>query len=457
MCFICGADECGFDYSLSIGTIHNRVTAAVEKAREINQTQDLSSIGVAFNTPLQPQIEFLKLCPAYVTDEATKLRQFFKDHSKSTVKKIVEVVEPHLHPDQKVDIGIDYLSATVKDISTDVFKNLINYLTKVFAIEFDYSDTPHKYGCYRFTDTLQSPVNGLKVYYKLNVSGTYTIALICPGKSLRPLMTTDIFEFIIRAKSLYCLRFTRIDIRLDDYRKRVSFGYLHRLAVRGDVAGAQKRLYMNGGVIGDKGDSKSESMYLGSKRQQLNVYNADFLHNIDAYRWEGRFRENRCLSIIDFISNNYEDFTDNPRSQLAFLLQYLGNKVLAIAKFIKRNGDKKQSISRFERYPFYQSLLDDVGELDPELLKVEPEPKLNTYEFVRKSFDWLNKQVFKRIQLLIQSFGKSFFLEIFEDCLDSASKRFTNADYIRLVDTKLFIDDIKSCSLSVFYRSLIPN
>lgn len=36
-----------FDYSLSIGTIHNRVTAAVEKARQINQNQDLSSIDVA--------------------------------------------------------------------------------------------------------------------------------------------------------------------------------------------------------------------------------------------------------------------------------------------------------------------------------------------------------------------------------------------------------------------------
>ena len=36
-----------FDYSISIGTIHNRVTAAVEKARQINQTQDLSSIDVA--------------------------------------------------------------------------------------------------------------------------------------------------------------------------------------------------------------------------------------------------------------------------------------------------------------------------------------------------------------------------------------------------------------------------
>lgn len=36
-----------FDYSISIGTIHNRVTAAVAKARQINQSQDLSSIDVA--------------------------------------------------------------------------------------------------------------------------------------------------------------------------------------------------------------------------------------------------------------------------------------------------------------------------------------------------------------------------------------------------------------------------
>ena len=35
-----------FDYSVCIGTIHNRVMTAVEKARNINQNQDLSSIKV---------------------------------------------------------------------------------------------------------------------------------------------------------------------------------------------------------------------------------------------------------------------------------------------------------------------------------------------------------------------------------------------------------------------------
>ena len=36
-----------FDYSLSMGTIHNRVQGAVQTARKINQAQDLSSIDVA--------------------------------------------------------------------------------------------------------------------------------------------------------------------------------------------------------------------------------------------------------------------------------------------------------------------------------------------------------------------------------------------------------------------------
>ena len=36
-----------FDYSLSLGTVHNRVIEAIQKARNINQAQDLSSIEVA--------------------------------------------------------------------------------------------------------------------------------------------------------------------------------------------------------------------------------------------------------------------------------------------------------------------------------------------------------------------------------------------------------------------------
>ena len=419
----------------------------------------LAERGGRSNTPQIPQTDFLKLCPAYVSDEVATYRYFLTNYSTSTVKnnkkKEVEIVHPLVTKKPIVDIGLDYLMGMIKNISTDVFTRLCKYLSDVFEVELDYSDEPKHHGNYRFEERLTSPVNGLKIFYKLNLSGTYTLALICPGKSLRPLPTADIFEFMTRVMSVFKCKFTRIDVRLDDYRKRVSFGYLHRLAVRGDVAGAQKRLYMNGGLVSDKGNSKSESMYLGSKRQQLNIYNADFLHDIDAYRWEGRFREKRCTNICNFIVDNYDEFSNDPDSQLLFLLQYLGNMVLNIAKFIKRNGDKKQAISRFKRHPFYQSLLDDVGELDPEILKIEPDPKLNTVEFVRQSFDWLNRTCFKRIQLLIQAFGKKFFYRVFDGCLANAADRFNSSDYIRMRDVMLFFDDIALESHETFYKELV--
>ena len=419
----------------------------------------LAERGGRSNTPQIPQKDFCKYHLAMLSDEIVTYRYFLTNYSTSTVKnnkkKEVEIIHPLVIKKPIVDIGIDYLMGMIKNISTEVFSNLCKYLSNVFQVELDYSDEPKHHGNYRFEEQLTSPVNGLKIFYKLNLSGTYTLALICPGKSLRPLSKTDIFEFIIRVMSVFKCKFTRIDVRLDDYRKRVSFGYLHRLAVRGDVAGAQKRLYMTGGIVGDKGSAKSESMYLGSKRQQLNVYNADFLHEIDAYRWEGRFREKRCTDICNFIVENYHDLSDNQDSQLMFILQYLGNKVLNIAKFIKRNGDKKQAISRFKRHAFYQSLLDDVGELDPEILKIEPDPKLNTVEFVRQSFDWLNRTCFKRIQLLIQAFGKKFFYRVFDSCLSNAADRFNSSDYIRMRDVMMFFDDIALESHETFHNELV--
>jgi hypothetical protein len=35
-----------FDYTISIGTVHNQVGEAVQKARKINQSEDLSPIEV---------------------------------------------------------------------------------------------------------------------------------------------------------------------------------------------------------------------------------------------------------------------------------------------------------------------------------------------------------------------------------------------------------------------------
>ncbi len=38
-----------FDYPISVATVHNRVNSVVEKAQEINKSQDLSGIKVGLN------------------------------------------------------------------------------------------------------------------------------------------------------------------------------------------------------------------------------------------------------------------------------------------------------------------------------------------------------------------------------------------------------------------------
>ena len=272
---------------------------------------------------------------------------------------------------------------------------------------------------------------------------TYTVAFIAPGKSLRPLSSLQVIEFIIRSVLVYKLRYTAIDLKFDDFEKRVDPIYLWQLAMDGDVAGTKKYFFASSGTVGDRGVHQADTLYLGSNRNQSRIYNAEVVHDIPAYRWETRFREYKCTTIIDYIIGNFDDFDTDVDRQIAKLHQYFANKILNVSKFIKRNGDKKQSISRFERYEFYQSLFDAIGELDKIILKDPPQPKLNTTEFLCKSFDWLNKQVFKRLHLIKSTFGSDAFHFLLDICLASASGRYKKSDFILSDHVKSFIDSIK--------------
>ena len=359
-----------------------------------------------------------------------------------------ERVTSELHQEilSKVDIGIDYLMGNIRLTRTE-FSRFLAYVCSSFKIELDFREESITHGRYRFTHQAVSPINGLKLFYKLLPTGKVLVAFICPGKSLRPLSFYDVVCFITRLVSAYNAKFTRIDIRLDDYVRRVSIKYLEHLAESGDVAGVSKYKGINSGAIGDEGDSNSRSLYLGSKRRILNIYNAEFMHGIPADRWEGRFREDRASNIANYIADNIDDFVDDPTEMLVHLLQYCGNKVLDIAKFIDRKGNKSQAISKFKRYDFYQSLLDDVGELDPALLKDEPKPKLNAYQFVTQTFDWLNRQVFKRLAMMESCFGSALFDTIYNRCLSNALDNFNKVDMIRENDTREFIDLAKQHNL----------
>lgn len=329
-------------------------------------------------------------------------------------------------------INCDYLQGvgTVYDIKqVEAFKALIEsqFKTKLPIQHPSY----FKSGIHIYDHVADCPITKIKfcyiedtVYEGGNYSSTYRYMFSIPGTPLRSVHPESWMTFVVRASEVYKAKFTRFDVRVNDYKRRVDLKKLVKLAKSGDVARVQQFMHIEAGAIGQK-DTIS-TVYFGSKRRQLIIHNAEFLHDLNCDRWEARFREVRAKECVRYIINNFDIESDEDiLVQINNVLRYLGNKAVKIVDFVKRKGDKAQGLKRYRRYSFFTSLLKDIGEVD--LLPPIRDPKLNAIEFVQKSFDWFNRQVFKRFALLEQIF-KTNFPYIIQICMNLASERFDRDD-----------------------------
>ena len=331
-----------------------------------------------------------------------------------------------------VVINCDYLQGlgTASDIKqVQAFKALIEsqFKTKLSVRHPSY----FKSGIHIYDHVAECPITHIKfcyvediVYQGDSYSSTYRYMFAIPGTPLRSIHPESWLTFVVRASEVYRAKFTRFDVRVDDYKRRVQIKKLVKLAKSGDVARVQQFMHIEAGAIGQS-DTIS-TVYFGSKRRQLIIHNAEFLHDLNCDRWEARFREVRAKECVRYIIDNFNiDSSENILVQINNILRYLGNKALKIVDFVKRKGDKTQGIKRYRRYNFFTSLLKDIGEVD--LLPPIRDPKLNAIEFIQKSFNWFNRQVFKRFALLEQIF-KTNFPYVIQMCMNIATERFDNDD-----------------------------
>ena len=341
--------------------------------------------------------------------------------------------EKNLNEDNcNVVINCDYLQGvgTLHDIKqVQAFKALIEsqFKTKLSVRHPSY----FKSGIHIYDHVAECPITKIKfcyiediVYEGNSYSSTYRYMFAIPGTPLRSVHPESWMTFVVRVSEVYRAKFTRFDVRVDDYKRRVDLKKLVKLAKSGDVARVQQFMHIEAGAIGQK-DTIS-TVYFGSKRRQLIIHNAEFLHDLKCDRWEARFREVRAKECVRYIVDNFDiDSSKDVLVKINNVLRYLGNKALKIVDFVKRKGDKAQGIKRYRRYNFFTSLLKDISELD--LLPPIRDPKLNAIEFIQKSFNWFNRQVFKRFALLEQIF-KTNFPYILQMCMNIASERFDNDD-----------------------------
>lgn len=383
------------------------------------RTERASAVRGCSNTPLTPRTQ---------KKRALQKLNLSAKSSKGFSPQSIET-EHQSSPVKGIDISIDYLMGMAR-LSPLQLQPFIDYLQQSFDFAFEYQPIAKYHGKYLFRNQLISPVNGIKIYYNDNgyLSDTsITLALIIPGTPLRTVSLTDIVQIVHKLDVEFRVKFTRIDVRFDDHKMRVGAYELWELVKQGDIAGSRKYKFISSGIAGDNGEIYSDAIYLGSKRRILNIYNANFLHGIPAIRWEGRFREDRATTITNYLSS-----IANTDYDLNLLLSYLGNKVLDIAKFVMRGLDRHQQLDRYENHEFYDSLIQDIGAINPDLLKLDPKPKLTEREFISKTFDWLNRQVFKRLNILEKVFGDSTFQYIYDLCIAQAEERITIKDKILL-------------------------
>ena len=339
--------------------------------------------------------------------------------------------------DRKVTVNCDWIQGTAEYYSRSRINQLRRFIENSFNVKL-VINPGHYHNGMTYDHVGICPITETRIsYIKDRDTGTYKVGFSIPGRAIRPVHPVVWLTVIVRAVVNFNVKMTRLDGAADDYVRRVKISKILELAQKGDCAKVRRYLYMISGDIGQV--DGTDSIYLGSNRRLLNIYNAEYMHGKDAERWEGRFREKRAEHLAQYFVDHFDPDSDVPlNDQINDCLRYLGNYVLKIVDFVKREGDKTRELKRYRRYKFYYSLLKDIGEVDID--KLPKQESINAAEFVQKTFDWGNKQVFKRFALMSVAFSFDFDY-LFRHCLAAASIRFTAKDILWLEEIQNFIDN----------------
>ena len=254
-------------------------------------------------------------------------------------------------------------------------------------------------------------------FYRLELKGTY-FSRILYRDSLR------LFSFLKHSTKLKSC--SRLDAALDDYRKINKVETYARN--RKKVHGFRKFLDVKSGWV--KEDDPNDTFYFGSphSRKKLRIYNTIQTHEYDAVRYELELKEDYSNTYFDQVMSDYENYDRHASSNLEDdMAKNCVNYLFGAVDFLERKG---KNLDRSKRCRFWQKLIDAV-EAHPVKVRVAP------IEWtVKKSVDWMYRQVAKTLLTIKRSVGAQVFTDKFDQLMnmfaDSAEKRFTKADHLKV-------------------------
>lgn len=323
--------------------------------------------------------------------------------------------------DWNLTVKLDWYQGTIKVFPSTRLEALVEFCEKVTKDKFALTVGKGAFVGKQWANHGRS-AKGARIWWNLpgeNSSQSGHCLLSFTGSALSNLPHQDVRFLIQGLRDLFGIRETRVDAALDDYSKRISYWQVAAAVderVR-NYTGFQKGKATKN--FGEKFGGFTVNCGKPSSDFQLIFYdkNAESGGEINAYRWEARFRDELARRAID-------DWLALPEEMSA---QYLANLVIGRVNFVERG--KEKNISRMPLLPWWKEFKDAVGAgIRHSVQRVTPN--------LKKAKRWINHQVACMLAAIKEVVGASEFTRWVNKEISEAPERFSDRHFARIAQWK---------------------
>ncbi|AIE73846.1 MULTISPECIES: replication initiation factor domain-containing protein [unclassified Synechocystis] len=212
---------------------------------------------------------------------------------------------------------------------------------------------------------------------------------------------TICWEFTDQLKSLELIKerlkkLTRIDIAIDDEKRRISQKKIQALAEKKHYKGLDSFKFIESKAV--KGEEPIGTCIFGSSEKIVKFYNAEFMHGIPADRWELLLRGDYAEFCADEIIEKRD-------------IRAGGKFLTGTLDFIKPGSNSNHD----KRYRFWEQFVKEIGQC--RLRKPRDEPTLE------RALDWLERQAGPTFAVMYFGLGQTEFTKSISRIAERSSER----------------------------------
>lgn len=265
----------------------------------------------------------------------------------------------------------------------------------------------------RWTNYGQS-VLGARLWYDLpgENGSAHGHAVLSMSGSVLGHFTIDVIRLLLLALNAFHPKYTRFDVAIDDYSKRISFGQVYSAIKLGNYARFKKAQ-----IIENHGDEWGGfTIRCGSRSsiRCLRFYdkNAETKGVINSYRWEAELKDEAATKAVN-------EWLEMP---VELSPQYLGSLVIGCVEFVEREDEK--NVGRMKLLPWWKEFREAVGSIRHSFQKIPTK--------IRESKEWINRAVVKSLATIRLVVGGKKFANWLVKEIAKAPERFSASDVARL-------------------------